>query len=241
MVEIEKVVRKDSMDSLGDRIKQYEEVYQYKLTPRSCLFIRVDGKAFHTYTRNFKRPFDWTLMDAMTTAACKTAEEMQGFKGAFVQSDEATFMLTDFDTLQTQGWFGYELAKVISISASAFTAHFNQYMLDKYVQQPTPAMFDSRAFIVPKEDAANVFIWRQKDWTRNSIQMLARMHFSHKELNQKSVSGMHEMLHTKGINWADLAPQEKNGTFIDKHGLKRYEPWTYETLSEHLFPVVEDL
>ena len=154
------------MDSLGDRIKRYEDVYQYKLTPRSCLFIRVDGKAFHSYTKGMKRPFDEIIIKSMVRAASFAAKEMQGFKCAYVQSDECTFMLTDFDTLQTQGWFCYELSKILSISASAFTAYFNEFIriehfLDKtreLSEKKQLAMFDSRAFIVPKEDAANVFI-----------------------------------------------------------------------------------
>ena len=224
------------MDSLGDRIKRYEEVYQYKLTPRSCLFIRVDGKAFHTYTRAFEKPFDQVLIDTMVHAAEETAKEMQGFKGAYIQSDECTFMLSDFDTLQTQGWFGYELSKVVSISASLFTAHFNKQMREVHqvMHSRSLAIFDSRAFIVPKEDAANVFVWRQKDWVRNSVQMLARAHFSHKELDKKSVSDMHEMLHAKEINWAHLHPQLKNGTFIYSDLSRGHLEINYESLTQSL-------
>ena len=114
------------MSNIGERIKRYEKAYDFKLTPRSCLFIRVDGKAFHTFTKHCAKPFDHALMDAMEGAARATADEMAGFKLGFVQSDEATFMLTDFDRHETQGWFGYELNKVVSISASLFTAHFNR-------------------------------------------------------------------------------------------------------------------
>lgn len=195
--------------NIGDRIKRYEQASNHKLTPRSCLFIRVDGKAFHTYTKGFNRPFDNTLIRGMITAAQKTAKEMQGFKIAYIQSDECTFMLTDFDTHDTQGWFNYELNKVVSLSASLFTAYFNQYMGVENV-----AMFDSRAFIVPQDDFPNVFVWRQRDWERNSLQMLSRFHYSHKELNHKNTAQMHEMLHNKGVNWAHLLDVYKNGTFL---------------------------
>ncbi len=76
------------------------------------------------------------------------------------------------------------------------------------------AIFDSRVFNIPKEEVCNYFIWRQLDWFRNSLQMLARTHFSHKELNEKNTSDIHEMLHQKGVNWADLEPVWKNGVFI---------------------------
>jgi tRNA(His) guanylyltransferase len=202
--------------SLATRIKRYEAAYQYTLTPRSCLFVRIDGRAFHSFTKGCERPFDAQLMDAMEYATRQVAEDMQGFKAAYIQSDEATFMLTDFDSHETQGWFGYELNKVVSISASVFTARFNEYWSQRngWFEQSKIATFDSRAFIVPKEDAANVFIWRQQDWMRNSVQMLAHANFSHKELHGKNIPQMHDMLHEKGINWADCNDKEKNGTFI---------------------------
>lgn len=218
------------MSTIGDRIKRYEKVYDHKLTPRSCLFIRVDGKSFHTFTRGCDRPFDQNLIDAMVKAAQDSAKEMMGFKLAYIQSDECTFMLTDFDTLTTDGWFNYELNKVVSISAAMFTAYFNR------AYGSTNALFDSRAFIVPLDDAPNVFVWRQRDWERNSLQMLARAHFSHKELDYKKAPEMHDMLHSKGINWADLDDRLKNGTFLHRN----LEPYsykaTYEDIVEQLAP-----
>lgn len=222
------------MDTLGDRIKRYESVSKHKLTPRSPLFIRVDGKSFHTFTKGCQRPFDKDIIDCMAYAAKMTAQEMSGFKLAYVQSDEATFMLTDTDTLTTQGWFDYELNKVVSISASAFTAHFNWYWHVRLDHNFTVAMFDSRAFTVPVEDAPNVFVWRQRDWERNSIQMLARAHFSHRELDRKKIFEIHDMLHEKNINWADLSGQLKNGTYILKDGSFNHDKHTYESIREIL-------
>ena len=209
-------------DSLGDRMKKYEAVYDQKLTPNSCLFIRVDGKAFHTFTRGSEKPFDSRIMNAMTEAAEDTANEMQGFKLAYVQSDECTFMLGDYDTPQTEGWFGYRLNKVVSIAAAMYSVHFNhrynQYRDD--VNLANPAYFDARAFIVPKDDAPNVFVWRQQDWARNSIQMLAQSKFSHKQLHGKNTNDIHEMLHDIGVNWTkDCSARERNGTFITPHKL----------------------
>lgn len=211
-------------DSLGDRIKRYEKVYQYELTPKSCLFIRVDGRAFHTLTKDLDKPFSSELVGSMVYATTETARDMQGFKLAYTQSDEATFMLTDFDTFQTQGWFDYNLNKVVSMSASLFTAHFNNH------NDFELATFDSRAFIVPENDWPNVFIWRQKDWERNSIQMFARAHFSHKELHNKNTPQIHDMLHAKGLNWNNLSEQIKNGTFIMADYEEQYFKATYESL-----------
>lgn len=197
---------------LADRIKRYERASSYQLTPNSCVFIRVDGRAFHTFTRHCKKPFDHPLMNSMMKAGVETSRDMQGFKLAYTQSDECTFLITDFDTTSTQGWFDYDLSKLVSLSASLFTAHFNRI----YHSGEGRATFDSRAFVVPVDDAPNVFVWRQQDWERNSLQMLARAHFSHKQCDHKNRSQLHDMLMLEhGINWAtDLTDAEKNGTFI---------------------------
>jgi tRNA(His) guanylyltransferase len=195
---------------LGDRIKRYEAVTHYTATGRTPLMVRVDGRAFHTFTRGMDRPFDQKLTDAMVGAAKCVAEEMQGFKAAYIQSDEATFCLTDYDRVESQGWFDYDLSKVISISAALMTAHFIRLLRT----EKTP-VFDSRAFMIPANDVVNAFLWRAKDWERNSLQMYSRAHYSHKELHGKGKQAMHDLLHEAGKNWAtDLTPQQKNGTFL---------------------------
>jgi tRNA(His) guanylyltransferase len=222
-------------DTLGDRIKRYERTFKYQLSPKTPLFIRVDGKAFHTFTKGLDRPFDQRIVNAMVYAATMTAEEMSGFKLGYVQSDEATFMLTDTDNFETQGWFDHELNKIVSVSASAFTAHFNWYWHIREDMPHSTAMFDSRAFTVPVEDAPNVFIWRQRDWERNSIQMFARAHFTHKECEGKKMPDLHEMLHEKGLNWTkDLTEQLKNGTFIEKDGTLSFNKEDYESIRSRL-------
>lgn len=227
------------MDDLGDRIKRYEKVYNHTLTPRSCLFIRVDGKSFHTYTRHCEKPFDDSIITAMQEAAAGTISQMSGFRGAYIQSDECTFMLTDFSNLNTQGWFNYELNKVVSITASAFTAYFNDAILNTPLAEREmlpPALFDARAFVVPQADAANVFIWRQRDWERNSVQMMARALYPAKELEYKKMPDLHEMIHVKDQNWALLANVYKNGTYIfaDEPDFI-HQKLTYDSLNEYLF------
>lgn len=226
-------------DLLGDRIKRYEGVSNFKLLPKSPLFIRIDGRAFHTFTRGLNKPFSQILIKCMVHAAQNTAKEMAGFKLAYVQSDEATFMITDTDTFETQGWFDYELSKVVSISASAFTAYFNRYWAeqmtfrDVHEHKPKLAMFDSRAFTVPVEDAPNVFVWRQRDWERNSVQMLARSYFSHKECEGKKIPDLHKMLYNKGISWDNLMPELKHGTFImPRNDVVRHDKVTYDQIKE---------
>ena len=199
--------------SIRDRMKEYEDVSNHYLLSRTPVFIRVDGRAFHSFTKGMEKPFDLNLINAMLLAGQETAKEMMGFKLGYHQSDEFTFMMLDTDSLETQPWFGNNMSKIISITTSIFTSAFNSMFLFN-----KKAQFDCRAFNVPLDDAPNVFIWRQHDWERNSLQMLARSKFSHKQLEGKNSGDIHNMLHEIGLNWADLPNVLKNGSFLTKEG-----------------------
>ena len=206
-------------DSLGDRMKSYEDCYRFSLTPRTPIIVRVDGRAFHTFTKGLDKPYDMDLISFMIWSAKFVAQQMSGFKMAYVQSDEASFVLSDYDDINTQGWFDYNKSKIETISASAMTAHFNWEVKssdrqDKFGKKQL-AMFDARAYNIPENEISNYFLWRQKDWERNSLSMLARAYFSAKELHGKNRTNMHDMLHTKGVNWATFDSKVKNGTYLD--------------------------
>lgn len=206
--------------SLGDRMKLYEAVERRYLTRRVPVVIRVDGKAFHSWTKGCAKPFDEKIMETMVMAARETAEQMQGFKVAYVQSDEATFVLTDDDSLETEAWFGNNLNKLVSITASMFTAYFNRHWFASKSSRgdKQPALFDARAFNVPHEDVINMLLWRAQDWRRNSLNMFAQSFFSHKQLKGKKAAEVHEMLYEIGENWAVLPSMHKNGTYLYKLG-----------------------
>lgn len=226
----------NSKATLAQRIKRYEASSDVLLTPRMPVIIRVDGRSFSKFTKRLNRPFDQGFINAMVLSATMVMSDMQGCKVAYVQSDEASFLLTDYDKINSQGWFGYELQKMVSISAACMTAHFMSFFCDS----ENVAMFDSRAFNLPKEDVVNYFLWRTKDWQRNSLQMYCRSFFSHQEMHKKSREDMHEMLHSKGKNWTnDLPNQVKNGTFIikdDEGGFKMATDVlpSYESVSEKI-------
>ena len=197
-------------DSLGDRMKCYEKASRPFLTKRTPVILRIDGKAFHTFTRGCDKPFDAKLIRAMKLSAVMVANNIQGFKLAYIQSDEASFLITDYDDIATQGWFNYNLSKMVSISASIMTASFNHVWGGDRL-----AYFDSRAFNIPEMDIKNYFLWRQKDWERNSLQMYCRSFFSHGELHGKNKEDMHNMLHGIGKNWTtDCLDCQKNGSFL---------------------------
>jgi len=200
--------------AIGDRMKrQYEDRTDYALPRRTYTIVRVDGRAFHTLTKPLKRPFDYDFIAMMDSTALCMCREMAGAQIAYVQSDEISVLLTDFTTILTDAWFDASLRKMCSVSASIATAWFNLYWTENG-HKPL-ATFDSRAFTIPDPiEVENYFIWRQQDWTRNSIQMVARHHYSHKQLHGKNVKDMQEMIHKKDDNWAQYHSRAKNGRFL---------------------------
>ena len=229
---------------LANRMKEYEKRNQYYLQKRTPVAIRVDGRSFHTFTKGFQRPFDDVLIKTMQETAKYMCENIQGAKFAYVQSDEITIILTDYDTLETGCWFNYRTDKLCSIAASMATMIFNKIFKEKvenfieeggafslaqlnYNQMKMEpylkaiekgAMFDARCFNIPKEEVTNLIYWRQLDATRNSIQMVGQANFSHKELQNKSCNDIQDMLHKqKGINWNDYPTVCKRGTACIKN------------------------
>jgi tRNA(His) 5'-end guanylyltransferase len=203
----------------------YEDRDRHYLMRRTPVIVRVDGRAFHSWTRGLERPFDQRIIDTMVSASRAVAEDMQGCKAVYVQSDEASFLLTDFDKLTTEAWFNYNQSKVESISAALMTAWFNLWWpWPTGIGRDTPAIFDARAFNVPLAEVSNYFLWRMKDWERNSVSMYCQAHFSHKQLHGKQRSDQHELLHSIGKNWAtDLSPQIRNGTLLVRGLEGKYE------------------
>ena len=222
-------------DSLGTRMKTYyEEVPKFRLYRRTPVAIRIDGKAFHTFTRGFKKPFDEILIKSMQQTMLYLCENIQGCVLGYTQSDEITLILQDYKTLTTSAWFDYEIQKICSISASMATMAFNKYF-EQNVYDDNPlgsvnsencelvntyinaikkgAMFDARCFNIPKEEVTNLIFWRQLDAARNSVQMVGQAYFSHKELQNKSCSDIQDMLMEKyNINWNDFPTTQKRGS-----------------------------
>ena len=222
-------------DDLGTRMKEfYEKPYQTKLTRRTPVAIRIDGKAFHTFTRGFQKPFDPILMKAMQRTMKYLCENIQGCVFGYTQSDEITLILVDYQNSNSCAWFDYEVQKMCSIAASMATMAFNKFFtknvnyfemtheydgtINEYCTTlvnaaEKGAMFDARVFNIPKEEVCNLIYWRQLDATRNSIQMVGQANFSHKELQNKSCNMIQEMLFAeKGINWNDYPTYLKRGS-----------------------------
>lgn len=219
-------------DELGERIKTYyEDRFRYKLPRRAYTIMRVDGKCFSTYTKGLERPFDDGLIEDMNDTAAHLCKNIMGAKMGYVQSDEISILITDFDTQDTQAWFDYNVQKMTSIAASLATSEFNRLRLirkcmggdiEGYVDAIdlstfNMANFDARVFQIPSRiEVENYFIWRMQDCVRNSISSVAQSLYSHKELNGKSTNDMQEMIFQKGINWNDYDFRKKRGAVIGK-------------------------
>lgn len=221
-------------DDLGTRMKEfYEGVPKTKLMRRVPVAIRIDGKAFHTFTRGFQKPFDSILMASMQETMKYLCENIQGCVFGYTQSDEITLILIDYQKFTSSAWFDYEVQKMCSIAASMATMAFNKFFtknvnyfemahenddtINEYCTTlvnaaEKGATFDTRCFNIPKEEVANLIYWRQLDAIRNSIQMVGQANFSHKELQNKSCNDIQNMLLTqKDINWNSFPPDCKRG------------------------------
>lgn len=123
-------------DDLGIRMKEnYENRSKTKLIRRMPVAIRIDGKAFHSFTRGFKRPFDDVLIKTMQETTKYLCENIQGCVLGYTQSDEITLILVDYSKLDSQAWFDYEVQKLTSISASMATMAFNKFFRKNLIEE----------------------------------------------------------------------------------------------------------
>jgi len=224
-------------DELGDRMKDYEIRAKTSLPRRTYAIIRLDGKAFHTYTKTqkLKSPFDIDFAEDMNRTAQYLCENIQGAKFAYVQSDEISILITDFGKKGTEAWFDNKVQKMVSIASSYATARFNQLRLQRNLQSlldtklgvdddvipiiesQTLAYFDARIFSISEPwEVHNYFVWRQKDATKNSISMAAQSMFSSNQLHGKSGSEKQDMMMEKGTNWNDYPIRFRRGGFVFK-------------------------
>tara|TARA_R110000765_G_scaffold7963_2_gene25973 strand:- start:12136 stop:12942 length:807 start_codon:yes stop_codon:yes gene_type:complete len=221
-------------DSLGDRCKAYEGIYKQYLPQNQYYVCRIDGKSFHNYTKGCDRPFDSDLIDAMQKTMVALCKEIQGAVFGYTQSDEITIVFTDTQSITSEIWFGGNIQKIVSIAASTATSSFNtirnqqaQEWFGKHAKDLThdqllteqknrfkQARFDARVYSVStREEVLNHLYWRQQDASKNSVQMLARSLFSHKECQNKNGSELQDMMMLeKGMNWNDIGTVKKRGT-----------------------------
>lgn len=206
-------------DAFGDKVKAFESASaKVVLDEDQPMCVRLDGKAFHTFTRGLARPYDKRLSDAMVETMNYLVEKTDARLG-YTQSDEIT--LVYFKTApHQQTYFGSRVQKLTSVLASMATAKFNHEMQKNIPEKADVfAFFDCRVWNVPTlQDAADVLIWRQDDAIKNSVSMAAYSKFSDKKLLGKSSKEKIQMLSEVGIDWHDYPGFFKSGTYsMKKH------------------------
>lgn len=200
--------------SLEERMNFYESRQKRNLIFRLPIIMRIDGRAFHTFTKDFERPFDDLFIDMMNTIGLYLCENVMSVKMAYLQSDEINLLI--YQDNPESMWFDNNEAKLLSITSSLASAVGMKWLFDKNIKKGTIISFDSRIITLPKEEVINYFIWRQNDWNRNSLQMLARKYFSHHELTNKKKAELHECIFKAGDNWNNLPDYLRRGRCVVK-------------------------
>lgn len=220
-----------SGDSLGDRMKSYEaHETARRFLPLQPVYARIDGRSFSAFTRGMDRPYDQRMSDAMIGAAKGMVEHTHARIG-YTQSDEIS-LVWHADTVEGGYFFDGKTMKMASVLAGLATALFmreaTRVGLSAYLGRLPH--FDCRVIQLPtKTEAANMFLWRELDATKNAVSMTARAHYSHEALDHKNGPEMQEMLFAKGINFNDYPAFFKRGTFVRRVSKER--PFTAEELA----------
>lgn len=216
-------------DALGDRMKGYEMAEAGRcFMPLLPILARVDGRAFHSFTRGMERPYDPAMTLCMVETARALATETNACV-AYTQSDEITLAWHVTDP-KSEIWFGGRISKMTSQLGALATLYFYRWVGDALPgysdKLPT---FDARVWQVPnRTEGANVFLWREWDATKNSVTMAAAELYSHAELHGKHTGDKHKMMHAKGVNWNDYPAVFKRGQFVQRRRIVR--PFTAEEI-----------
>lgn len=206
-------------DDFGNRIKAYEEIETSRiLIPHLPIYVRLDGKCFHSFTKNMKRPYDETLSNVMIETTKYLVKETSAVIG-YTQSDEIS-LIYYYPDPKSEPMYAGKTSKINSILAAMCSVKFNQLATEQWPELMSNSLpiFDCRTFNLPNTaEAVNAILWRETDATKNAVSMAARTYFSHKQLQNKSGKEMQEMLFQEhNINFNDYPAFFKRGTFVKK-------------------------
>src|SRR5687768_5975714 len=205
-------------DGLGDRCKQFERAESERRAMRGLpLFARLDGRAFHTFTSGLARPYEPAMSRAMIETARYLVQEMVA-RVAYTQSDEITIAWYEPSASKSDYCFDGRFQKLASVLAGMASTRFYQHIArDLPAKASEVPHFDCRVWQVPTlADAADVFVWREVDATKNSVSMAAGAYYPDAELAGKDSSEKQELLFRKGINWNDYPAFFKRGTYLQR-------------------------
>ena len=196
------------MKEFETRMRSYE--INTILPSNMPIIIRIDGRAFSRFTMGMDKPFDEKFIEMMNLVAQKVCEDIQGCKMAYIQSDEISFLVYQTN-LDADNWFSNKIEKMCSIVSSKASSVATKWIIENIPDKNPIVCFDARANTYPMKEVANYFIWRQKDWERNSLFMVASSYFSAKALRNKNKSDQNDMIFSKGDNWNDYKTYLKRG------------------------------
>lgn len=228
---------KDTKDLMGNRFKAYEACSSMYLIPGTPKVIRLDGKAFHTFTKGCEQPYDWSIMSAMAAGAIAVMKEIGGSaRLAYIQSDECSIVINDKPRIESSPWFDNNLVKMATVSASIMSVNFSKTFHDSRIMNvkegidPStipfkPAYFDARVFQVPNVwEMNNAILWRQFDAIKNSKSQYARHYFSQKQVHEKNGDQKVTMMKEQhGFDWNTAPTWTKRGIVIRRGTMGKFE------------------
>ena len=213
--------------SLGDRVKSWESAPTGRnLQDHQTIMVRLDGRAFSSFTVGLIEPFDPGFRALMVVTARAVSNETQALL-TYTQSDEITLALRENDPEGSHAYFKGRVAKILSCLASRATAVFNRHMPTYLPGKANIAdkdlpTFDCRVWTVPtREDACDVFLWREMDARTNALEMVAQTYFSQRELEGKSNFAMKEMLSSRGVDFQKFREEYRRGTYLQRRTVTR--------------------
>lgn len=221
-------MKRDDFEALGNKHKRYETNYnQQRLMDSVPFIVRLDGRAFHTFTKGLEKPHDPNLSAAMTETLVNLVREFNADVG-YTQSDEITLVFKN----DSASLFDGRVLKIASIMSAACSVFFTHAILKNLPHKAAKyPIFDAHVFPVPNmNEAVENLLWRQADASRNSLTMLASAHFTPKELHKAGSVKKHDMLHSIGINWNDFPVHFKRGIFARRFRVERN--LTFDELSK---------
>lgn len=214
-----------SKDTLGDRMKRHEmEEAGRRMMPCIPIMARLDGRAFHTFTKGLPRPYSPEFTRCMVETAAVLVDEFKADL-AYTQSDEISlFWKNDdpFASMQFDGRYQKWISLIAAEASVAFYQSLAYHLPEKVKIRRKRAKLDCRVWQLPNlMEVYNAFAWREDDATRNSLQMAAQCHYSQKELHKAASPKLHDLLYAKDINWNDYPAFFKRGTYVARRKYER--------------------
>jgi len=182
-------------------MKSYEASSEQVLPRNMPIMARVDGHNFSTLTEGFSKPFDPEFEEIMNEAAKAVFEYCTRSELAFIQSDEISLYIPPSD----EPFLANRTQKMASLLASHAGSKFTDVLGE-------PAQFDGRAFIVPKPEVLDYFVWRQKNAWNNCVHSIAFFELA----EETSRSRATERLHGLDINEKQELLFQEFGINVDK-------------------------